>query len=163
MNRDYVRGTLISLSNIIAGLGIMLCPLVLAVMLVIRIFSPSGTTEVRVPVEPKFVRVNYQVQYGSIYTGDQTLLIYRGAQELPIVDGLGPNGLPIAGYFPTHADLPLSLYGGRNATLHVPCMEAESVNSYLEIRGTRAPVYLSAMVTKGSDGTIFLRAVPMFL
>jgi hypothetical protein len=165
MDREYVRGTINSLANIIASLYIIIGLPIFSILLVIQMFSSSDTEEVRVSeakvtTQPQFVKVSYQVQYGSIYTGDQTPLIYCGEQKLPIVDGLGPNGLPIAGYFPTHANLPLALYGGRDATLHVPCMSADSVVSFLDIPGARYPIYLSARVRKGSDGTVFIRATP---
>lgn len=68
------------------------------------------------------IPVNYEIQFGSIYTGDQTPMVYHGIDSVAVNKdfGIGYGGLPITGFAPTHSQLSLNL-GGERATLYIAC------------------------------------------
>ena len=108
------------------------------------------------------VTVNYEIRYGSIYTGNQTPIFYKGSEKIPIKNdlGVGQNGLPMSGFFPTHSDLTFGL-GGYKTILHIPCIIADTVISHLEVPGIKNVVFMKVVVNKkGSDNIIVIRAIP---
>lgn len=106
------------------------------------------------------MKVEYQIQYGTIYTGDQTPIIYKGFTSIPIKEGngIGANGLPISGIFPTHSDLVFNLNGSQ-ATLHIPTLLLDSVTGLLELKDLSRAL-MTVRVSKKENGAFLIQAFP---
>lgn len=142
-------------------------------LLLAMIFSVAEKERVETPMEempaivdvppapPPIVRVRYEVEYGSFYTGDQTPIIHRGLKELPIVEGfgIGTNGLPIHHFAPTlSSQLPFTLKNGEDAILHISC-NAPRTTGFLEFVGKEYHSFMDVEVTQDPAG-ISVRAAP---
>jgi len=109
------------------------------------------------------IRVNYQIQYGSIYTGDQTPIIYKGTEIFKVNEnGLGANGLPVMSFPPACAKLPFTLNNGDLYVLYVPVDRPVAV-SYAMIRDiimVKRHIAFRTQVEK-RDNQVFIRATPL--
>jgi hypothetical protein len=110
----------------------------------------------------QFVVVRYEIKYGSIYTGDQTAIVYKGIRNIPILEGgIGANGLPVHHLFPISAQLHFFLKRGEKVILHVPCMyKDEEILSWLEIKGITNRIFMKTLVTK-ENGFVFVKATTL--
>ncbi|MDD4902376.1 MAG: hypothetical protein PHE24_04530 [Patescibacteria group bacterium] len=105
------------------------------------------------------VKVDYEIEYGTIYTGDQTPIVHRGSVIISTKKdvGIGSNGLPILGFFPLHSDITFKLYNGEEATLHIPVLSLKQVNGLLEFKDLNH-MFMTVEVSKKESGTFFVHA-----
>lgn len=90
-----------------------------------------------VEVEPEITEVipdphyeiNYEIEYGTVYTGNQSPVITRGTFVLDGQFRPGSNGLPANGFAPSHLAIDFQPWKGAEYTLHVPtcCPEPASI------------------------------------
>jgi hypothetical protein len=105
--------------------------------------------------------VDYEIEYGTIYTGDQTPIIHKSTLTISENNGngTGENGLPIMGFGPDHSDITFKLYNGEEATLHIPVLALKQAGGLLEIKNSNG-TYMTVEVSKKENGTFFVRAFP---
>ncbi|MDP3974804.1 MAG: hypothetical protein Q8P88_00760 [Candidatus Jorgensenbacteria bacterium] len=118
--------------------------------------SPAPKPE---PEPVRNVMVAYEVEYGSIYTGDQTPIVYRGEKELTVSSlGIGTNGLPIEYLFPVEARVVFDM-NGRKAVLHIPTV-SDVVTGFIRIDDTDQFHLMTVEVTRRPDNVMVVRAAP---
>jgi len=113
------------------------------------------------------VKIDYEVQYGSFYTGNQTPIVHYGSDEVVVNEsyGIGYVGLPITGYgIPIHSQISLNL-GDNDATLFIACggpiaNEPWQPNGLLRVEGVLNGIIMNVSVVPNEDGTILVRADP---
>ncbi|TSC52457.1 MAG: hypothetical protein LiPW41_227 [Parcubacteria group bacterium LiPW_41] len=121
--------------------------------------SHEEKSNVQKTVEKKIL-IRYEIEYGSIYTGDQTPVIHKGITFVSVNEnGIGRNGLPIHGYLPTHSKMNVNLFGSKNI-LHIPTIpsDVESVTSYLERSRIENPCFMDTRVVKVKENEFFVFA-----
>jgi hypothetical protein len=111
--------------------------------------------------EPQKIKVEYEIEYGSFYTGNQTSIFCRGMILMSIKKdfGAGVNGMPISGIFPVHSDLFFEIFG-QKAILRVPCSLAGNTVGLLEVDGSNK-IPMTIAVAQKSDGYFLVKAFPL--
>lgn len=105
------------------------------------------------------VRVNYEIMYGSFYTGNQTYFLHKGIEVIEVKDlGTGYCGLPITGIFPVHSEITFD-YLGHKAKLLISC-DTDKPDGLLQIEGENV-ASMKVNVSKNSNNSISVDAVPM--
>jgi len=122
--------------------------------------NPEQGSEQR---EVSEVCVNYQIQHGSVYTGDQTPVVYEGIETLEVNEnGLGANGLPIMGFFPTHAKLSFILNNGDRYVLYIPVIDKSPVISLaMNSENSKNNRILFRTKIERRDSQIFIEAISL--
>ena len=109
--------------------------------------------KIRVELVP--YTIDYEVQYGSIYTGDQTPMIHRGTITVDGGFDRGDNGLPITGYFPLHC-----LVHTNDFDLLAPVCSTE-VAAFLRGNGASNGVLMTTEVEEFQDRVLYLKSRPL--
>jgi hypothetical protein len=122
--------------------------------------SPAQAAKVEKAKElPAKVEVNYIIECEPTSAGNQTAIIYQGSTVIPVSEnGLGDNGLPISGIFPTHSDLVFDS-GSKKLTLRISSWRAKQVTGFLEISGTK-PILMVVEVIPNGAGKFLIHAFP---
>lgn len=111
--------------------------------------------------EEKKILVRYEIEYGSIYTGDQTYVVHKGTTYVSekTENGFGENGLPIHGWMPAETRIPIKLFNSK-AILHIPTVKTDNgiVVSYLERFGVEYPCFIDARVSKIKEAEFLISA-----
>jgi hypothetical protein len=127
-----------------------------------RINTPKTVKEVSHEALTKVVppyTVNYEIELGSIYTGDQTPIVHRGS--MTIVGDFIPaaNGLPVTGYFPDHFAINFDTWEGEQATLLIPSCATKTI-SWASCDGAINGFLMTSEVEVGQHEA-FVRARPL--
>ncbi len=127
-----------------------------------KINTPKNVKEVSHEASAKIVpqyTINYEIELGSIYTGDQTPIVHRGS--MAIVGDFIPaaNGLPVTGYFPDHFDIDFKPWEGERAILRIPSC-ATRVVSLVSCEGAANGIYMTTEVETGEHEAL-VRARPL--
>lgn len=104
-----------------------------------------------------YVKVFYEIEYGTIYTGNQTSVLYKGIDSLKITEnGVGECGLPITGYFPTHSEVSFKIWNSP-AKLLIACA-SNKPSGVLKISDYVNSFIMNTEVRKISASEILIKA-----
>ena len=103
--------------------------------------------------------IDYEIEYGSVYTGNQSPVITRGTFILNSEFPPGSNGLPVNGVAPNHLAINFQPWKGAQYTLHVPtcCPEPASI---VTSDGSRGVASMLATVEQRND-QLLVKARPL--
>lgn len=108
----------------------------------------------------KTVIIQYKIEYGSVYTGDQSPIFHTGVQKVSTnqYGDIGANGLPISEWFPTGTKFPFKI-NERQALLRILSRSNNEVG-LMEIQGQENRIFMSVVVKKESVDKFTVTAKP---
>ena len=110
--------------------------------------------------EPNVYTVSFEVELDSIYTGNQTMLVYQSEEIIEVPSWYSEHdGLPVTGLFPGHTRVTFTRYNGEECILRVPVV-AKVVTALVTCEGTQNNIYMTATVMESNTDGAHIRAVP---